>query len=262
MRWFKEQRRNEKHERRIRSLTTCAVSSCLALLGMGVTSCSRDADQTRVPTPRLSPAPSDIAPPQTFGPTTTRDELPVGWLELTVRGSDYICEKVGLSDAKCERDFGSRPFSIISPGLYCSNVNSPSISCDTNWYPDELDEYQFITYRNADYVCDDTRFGYGNLDCFRYTSGDPARATGMYPDLYCSDGYSLDCNEEYYPSEEEGLEIVEIDGWTYVCEDDFAGRGSDCYEWDGSGSPRDVISILEADYYCNYRGECSPDDYP
>jgi len=188
-------------------------------------------------------------------------ELPSGWFALTYQTSDLVCqEEMSYSQARCLFDYrNSFPSYISSPDFYCSNVNYPGLaSCDSRWYPDELDQYEFVSFQGSDYVCDST-YSFGDLECYRYFSGDPGSVVGYSPDLYCTDGFSPECNQDFPPSDLEDLEFASIDGYDYVCESSLMGQ--DCYRWNGFGSPKDATFGFP-DYYCNDYGECSPDDYP
>jgi hypothetical protein len=128
------------------------------------------------------------------------------------------------------------------------------------WFPDDLVQYDFVTYNGSDYLCEPALIGsnFGDLDCHRYDGGDPALATGVI-DLKCSQAAGgVNCDTEYYPSEWEGLSLVTIDLRQYICEDTVLGQ--ECHLWLGFGSPRDATLGLP-DYYCNALG-CSPNGYP
>jgi len=187
-------------------------------------------------------------------------EPPPGWFALRFQTSDLVCQEMSYSQARCLFDYRNNFFTdITSPDFYCSNVNYPGLaSCDPRWYPDELDQYEFVSFQGNDYVCDLT-YSFGDLECYDYFSGDPGSVVRYWPDLYCTDGLSLECNQDFPPSDLEDLEFTSIDGYDYVCESSYMGQ--DCYRWNGFGSPKDATSG-SPDYYCNDYGECSPDDYP
>jgi hypothetical protein len=199
---------------------------------------------------------------RTLPPINAEDELPPGWVAVQYLSVSYLCDEGLLGKAECVLDRGQRPSVIITPDVYCSDVGLPMLTeCDERWYPDEL-ESELEVIDGADYVCKDALGSFGDVDCYQYTGGDPSQATGGFsPDLYCSGRMTLQCNEYFYPSEFEGLEVVSIDGTTHVCEETF--EGSECFEWSGFGSPRDAVDMAwEPDYYCNYLGDCARDYYP
>ena len=240
-----------------------------AFLPISVSACSSDSDMGSrngigiQPGASVSPGSSSDSSTQIIGSQDSEEDLPRGWIRLWFEGADYVCEEVGYSDADCVRAFGSVPSYIGTPDQYCSNVMSSFPDCSDLWYPSELDDYTFIQYGPSDYVCEDSfsGFAFGDAECFRYSGGDPGMATGAFPDLYCSDSFSAipTCDEDYFPSELEGLEFVTIDGSDYVCEDTFGGL--ECFRWRGFGSPRDAIGF-SPDFYCNDWGECAEDDFP
>lgn len=187
--------------------------------------------------------------------------LPSGWFALRFQTSNLVCrEGLSYSRALCLFDYrNSFPSYVVSPDYYCSDINYPGLaSCDSRWFPDELDQYKFVSFQGNDYVCDSS-YSFGDLECYDYFSGDPGAVVGSSPDLYCTDGLSPECNQDFPPSDLEDLEFASIDGYDYVCESSFMGQ--DCYRWNGFGSPKDATFGFP-DYYCNDYGECSPDDYP
>lgn len=188
-------------------------------------------------------------------------ELPSGWFPLRFQTFDLVCrEEAYYKQARCLFAYrNSYPSNVSSPDFFCSGVNYPTLAeCDPRWYPDELDRYEFVYFRGSDYLCDST-YSFGDLECYRYLSGDPGLAIDYSPDLYCTDGFSAECNEDFPPSDLEDLEFFSIDGYDYVCESSFMGY--ECFRWNGYGSPKDATFGFP-DYYCNDYGECSPDDYP
>ena len=174
---------------------------------------------------------------------------------------NYFCKDriLGFNQYDCYEGFGGNPptFTGIYPDLYCSGYQASD--CSKDWYPDDLADYDFLTYYGSTYICEDAWGGsYGDLDCGRYDGGNPANV--WTNDLKCSPaGYSgYDCDRDFYPSEWDGYELVNIGGGTYVCEDTW--QGSACYSY-YSGSPSSATFGLP-DYYCNSWGDCSRDDYP
>lgn len=187
--------------------------------------------------------------------------LPAGWFSLRYKIQDLECrEEPNPNRARCLLSFQNYyPMVVSSPDYYCSGVRYPTLaSCDPRWYPDDLDRYRFVSFRGDEYVCEST-FSFGELECFRYFSGDPALVTGWLPDLYCSDTFGLECNEDFPPSDLDDVEFFSIGGYDHVCESTF--RGYECYQWRGYGSPKDAIRGWP-DYFCDDYGSCSPDDYP
>lgn len=198
--------------------------------------------------------------PQVTPTTVTEEVLPFGWTKLTYQGRSYYCDTDSLSDhGDCEVDRGSRPFSINSPTLFCSDISSFSPECDEQWYPDVLASAKFVTHLGVSYVCRAPLGEFNNFECFQYRGGDPSRYSPMFPDLYCSGSTMMECNEDYFPSDLEDVEIVTIDGGRYVCEGGYGGN--ECFKWSGVGSPKDATRGYP-DYFCNYNGECAEDDYP
>ena len=181
--------------------------------------------------------------------------------EWSVVVGNYFCKDriLGFNQYDCYEGFGGNPptFTGVYPDLYCSGFQASD--CSKDWYPDDLADYDFLTYYGSTYICEDAWGGsYGDLDCGRYDGGNPANV--WTNDLKCSPaGYSgYDCDRDFYPSEWDGYELVNIGGGTYVCEDTW--QGSACYSY-YSGSPSSATFGLP-DYYCNSWGDCSRDDYP
>jgi hypothetical protein len=182
---------------------------------------------------------------------------------IVFEGLEFVCDEAvfGYDRYDCVRARGEVTSSNgLAPDLYCNGVSTYP-SCSDQWYPDGLEEFKQITFDSEVYICEERSFPSGDLDCYSYTGGDPAHATSAYsPDLYCSGRLEIDCNDDYYPSEADGLTFVSIGGGDYVCEDTM--QGDACYEWDGAGSPRDAVDFsYEPDYYCRL-GDCRQDGYP
>jgi hypothetical protein len=142
---------------------------------------------------------------------------------------------------------------VGEPGLYCNGV----YRCDPRWFPDELNDYEFKQYGGEEYLCRNSPTGTSkDLDCFWYLQGDPESVFRSRPNLFCSDTTPLECREDGYPSELDGLFFLEIDGVSHVCNE--SPVGFECFEWSGFGSPVDAIDFsFYPDYYCNFRWECS-----
>ena len=96
--------------------------------------------------------------------------------------------------------------------------------CSKDCYPDDLADYDFLTYYGSTYICEDAWGGsYGDLDCGRYDGGNPANV--WTNDLKCSPaGYSgYDCDRDFI-LQMGRIKLVNIGGGTYVCEDNLAGK--------------------------------------
>ncbi len=180
--------------------------------------------------------------------------------EWLVNSYGLFCQETyfGYQQYDCYTGSGGNPpsYASIYPDYYCSGYEASD--CSTDWYPDELDDYVFITHYGSSYLCKNAWGGnYGDLDCGRYTGGNPSSVyTGS---LKCSpSGYSgYECSEDYYPSAWDGYELATIGYGQYVCEDTW--QGQECYRYYG-GDPASSTWGMP-DYYCNYYG-CSEDDYP
>ncbi len=185
----------------------------------------------------------------------------------TVDGHDVICTSAGTfsspGDQACYLYAGGNP-STATTGLadyMCSSSRVGISDCATDYYPSEMADYKQYKVNGGDVICTDARVSgsFGDLDCYRYSGGNPSDAVSGTPDYKCTpSGLSVDCASDYYPSEMEGLTIVSIRGADYICQDSFEGQ--ECFVWFGQGSPTDAIGF-RPDYYCNLSG-CSPDDYP
>lgn len=200
----------------------------------------------------------------TAPPTSTRVTLPTNTFEVRYAGSTYLCRPENnlsySNNSDCVRYSGGAAPSFYSPDIYCSGPKY-SPECSELWYPDELDDYEIINMGGRMYLCKNAVLGggIGDKDCAPYSGGDPDRVS-FFSALKCSpDVGGLRCDEEYYPSEMEGLSVVRIDYKDYVCKDTY--QGDACYRWYGTGSPKSATYGLP-DLYCNRSGVCAEDGYP
>ena len=77
---------------------------------------------------------------------------PDEYFEVTYGGRSYLCEMPFWGQQyDCKTYFGGRPPSFYSPDLYCSGPTY-SLSCSRDWYPDELDDYEFVTIDFSTYA--------------------------------------------------------------------------------------------------------------
>ena len=192
------------------------------------------------------------------------------YFEVTFDFQDYICENRSLSSEQydCARYFGGRAPLIFTPDLYCSGPEF-SLSCSFTWYPNELDDYEFVTVDFTEYICAATQTGgWGDMDCYLYFGGSPASHSFGLVDLYCSgSASSMTCNPDWYPSELEadpaewvGYGLVTIEGRKYLC-DERVFTPDPCVPYSG-GSPSEYnVHPIVAEYFCDpYTSghRCSP----
>ena len=191
-------------------------------------------------------------------PVTTTLYDPSEYFEVTFDFADYICEGRSTwgDQYDCVRYYGGRAPFILTPDLYCSGPDY-GLTCSVTWYPNELDDYEFVTVKFTEYVCEDT---WGDKDCYRYSGGDPSRSVSGWADLYCSgSGYSMTCDSDDYPSVWDDYVILAIrTPWAseYICD---KGGFSDmpCVRYHGGGPSG--YSFRWPDYYCDRRGtSCEP----
>ncbi len=186
---------------------------------------------------------------------------PEEWFEASIDFTIYFCTSTllsGFQQYDCYWSANGRPPSIVvgNPDAYCSGPQF-SFDCSEDWYPDELDDYELVTFAGLTHVCKPAFGGsYGDYDCGQYSGGDPSYVyTGS---LKCSNYFSgFECSRDYYPSELEGLYFVTIGYGDYVCEDTY--QGSEYFSYWG-GSPASATWGYP-DYFCNSWG-CDPDGYP
>ena len=108
---------------------------------------------------------------------------PDEYFEVTYGGRSYLCDMPFWGQQyDCKTYFGGRPPSFYSPDLYCSGPTY-SLSCSRDWYPDELDDYEFITIDFSTYACDYQLFS-GDYNCVRYYGGRPPSYFG-FPTYVC-----------------------------------------------------------------------------
>lgn len=184
------------------------------------------------------------------------------FFELNFEGSRYLCRNApaGFGKFDCVPYLGGRAPLITTPALYCSGSRSFP-DCSTAWYPDDLDDYEHVSYQGREMLCR-RAFGvgssFGDLDCVAYNGGDPSAVSFFSNALKCTPStLSVTCDATFYPSEMKGLTFATIDGNRYVCKDSF--EGSECYRY-FSGSPK-TVAFGQPDYFCNSLG-CDPYDYP
>ena len=210
-------------------------------------------------------SPTTAAPATTQRPTTTTTVPvtttlynPSEYFEVTFDFVDYICEDHSIwgDQFDCVRYFGGRAPVIFTPDLYCSGPDY-ALTCSVAWYPNELDDYEFVTVNYRDYVCEDTwAGGWDDKDCYLYSGGDPSRSVSGWVDLYCSDsGYSMTCDADEYPSvleaaaaEWDDYVILTIEWSEYIC-DQGAFGDMPCVRYYG-GSPSGYF-FWSPDYYCD-----------
>ena len=208
----------------------------------------------------------DGPPPALWNPDVWCDGLvcthydPEVWFEVTFDFSTYFCTDgwAGFEQYDCYHSFsGSPPQVTLDPDLYCSG-SEYALSCDERWYPDELSSFEIVSFGGSDYICEPSYVGsFGDYDCGTYRGGDPSFVyTG---ELNCTNrGTALDCAYDYYPSEFDGVSVVNIGGADYLCENSWGG--SECYRYFG-GSPASAMFGIP-DLYCNFQGLCDERDYP
>ncbi len=195
---------------------------------------------------------------------------PAAYFEVRFNNVGYLCDvQEFTSNSDCMRySGGPPPASPLSPDLYCSTQLRSTPRCSGLWYPDELERYEIHQIGGGNYLCERAFLaGIGDYDCYRYSGGNPAFVGGFTPDLKCTASLgSLDCDTELYPSEIaeiqkelnrwDGLSVVRIDGFPFVCTSDL--NGDECFRCWLECSPDDVGFF--PDYYCNRLG-CSPDGW-
>ena len=215
------------------------------------------------PTPATSsnaPATGQLAPSV---PQQTLTTLPSDSFTVTYRGSTYYCEPAGLFSRErndCVRYYGGSAPYVGNPELYCSRSSFSSPECSEDWYPAELEDADLVSMGGQTYVCRSAFLGgsFGDKDCARYSGGDPDNVSYSMA-LKCSpDLGSLQCDDQYYPSEMKGLTEVRIGYTKYLCKSTWQGR--ECWEW-SYGSPKSA-TMGWADLYCNSSGTCAEDGYP
>ena len=201
-------------------------------------------------------------------PVTTTLYNPNHYFEITFDFNDYICEdRFSWGDQyDCVRYFGGRAPLILSPELYCSGPDY-NLTCSANWYPNEMDAFEFVTVNYQDYACQDSWVGgWDGKDCYRYNGGDPSMAVMGWVGLYCSgSGYSMRCDGRWYPGELDKYEFFTIGYQDYICKDAWSGHwgDKDCYLYE-SGDPSMAV-MGWVDLYCSgsgYSMTCNPDEYP
>jgi len=186
---------------------------------------------------------------------------PDEYFELTLGFDTYLCQDTwSFQQYDCVTYRGGQPPSFVFTDLYCSGGKSWP-DCSSDWYPDELADYTFVTISGSPHICQPAFLGgWDDYDCGRYNGGNPDRVSYGMLALKCTESWSaMECATDYYPSEWEGLELMRIDFSDYVCKSTW--QGNECYRWYGSGSPKSATYGLP-EYYCNSWGDCARNGYP
>jgi hypothetical protein len=193
---------------------------------------------------------------------------PDDYIEVTFASSSYICEAEGYSytdQYNCQTYLGGRPPPFLSTDIYCSG-SEWARECSTLWYPDELAQYELTTVNGRDHLCKDAwQGGYGDLDCYTYSGGDPSFVGGSVAAYCSSSGSFLDCSDEWYPNELDRYDFTRINGSDHVCKDALTTSwgDQDCFRYYG-GDPNSATFGLP-NQYCSgdsFSMTCDPYDYP
>jgi hypothetical protein len=224
----------------------------------------------RVPTSSATSAPSAASSPEAPAagqltpntmPAQTLTTLPSDSFTVTYQGTTYYCEPHSYSDKQndCVRYYGGSAPLVIRPELYCSYSARPE--CSKQWYPADLEDADMVTMGGQTYVCR-TPILEGELwdkECAPYSGGDPDRVS-FYGALKCTpDLGTLRCDDEYFPSEMEGLTEVRIGYSNYLCTTGYGSKK--CWKWSSYESPK-TATMGTPDLYCNSSGTCAEDGYP
>ena len=112
---------------------------------------------------------------------------PDEYFELTYRGGGYLCrERYTSQQYDCVTYFGGPPPSFFSPDVYCSGPTY-SLSCSRDWYPNELEDYEFVTIGFSPYICK-YQFFSGDYNCLPYYGGRPPSYFG-FPTYVCESNW-------------------------------------------------------------------------
>lgn len=216
----------------------------------------RAAAPVSIPAPAYRPTPPV---------TTATVVLPDDSFEVRFEGGNYLCQPPwlgGYSHFDCERYSGGQAPSRRNSDD-CSG-SKPFPECSELWYPDEIDDYDLITMSSQLHLCKDaflagSSFASATWTAPPYQGGEPRQVSFFFA-LKCSpSGVSLQCEDDYYPSEMKGLRLARIGYTDYVCRETYGGE--ECHQWHGSGSPKSA-TYGTPDLYCNGSGTCAEDGYP
>ena len=179
--------------------------------------------------------------------------------EWTKIDGGYFC-KDSWDGLDCYKSpTGSPPtYGVGDPDLYCDDGSYSSYSCSEYWYPNELANYEITQFYGSSLLCQRAfnGYSYNDYDCGFYMGGDPDFV--YFAEYKCTDEiYSMNCNEDYYPSELVDYELTSIGySGTYVCEKSYRAR---CWKYYGGSLSADASGIV--DYYC-VGNECSESNWP
>jgi len=180
----------------------------------------------------------------------------------TKADSNTFCKQEGWIGYKCYQSYSNSPPKLTpyKPDSYC-NKNFNTFNCSEYWYPDELKDYKIVESLYGTKLCKKTIFNaysFNDYDCGDYFDG--GNPNSVYFEKYkCTDqGFVVECNDDYYPSELEDYELTTI-GYSgdYVCEKSYRAK---CWKYYG-GSLSEAANSWNVDYYCT-GNECSTDDWP
>lgn len=154
-----------------------------------VPSCAQQVPGPTTTTVPPSATTTTTAPPSANypPPTGTLPYDPDRYFEVTYQYRSYLCEDplFNFSDRyDCMRYYGgSPPLFFFNPDLYCSGPTY-SLRCSTDWYPDGLDDYEFVTIGFSSYACA-YQFFSGDYNCVPYYGGRPPSYYG-FPTYICA----------------------------------------------------------------------------
>lgn len=112
---------------------------------------------------------------------------PDEYFEVTYGFDNYICEDtLGYEQYDCVHYYGGPAPYIGTADLYCSGPRY-SLDCSPDWYPDELDNYEYVTIDFASYACE-YQWISNEFNCVRYFGGRPPTSY-FFPDYICDADY-------------------------------------------------------------------------
>ena len=188
--------------------------------------------------------------------TNCYDYDPGEWTKID---GGYFC-KDNWDGLDCYKSSSGSPPAYASgtPDLYCDDSSYSSYNCSEYWYPNELANYEITNSFGSSLLCQRAfnGYSYNDYDCGSYMGGDPTFV--YFADYKCTDeGFSMNCNKDYYPSELDDYELTSIGySGTYVCEKSYRSR---CWKYYGGSLSASAGGWV--DYYC-IGNECSEDDWP
>ena len=171
---------------------------------------------------------------------------------VTFQGSSYACELFG--DRCVSYDGGPLPTAFFAPDIWC-DPQGCSYYDPANWFEIHDDQTR--------YYCQNA-VGPQQYDCVEAVGTRPPMTIAA-PDLYCSGQKTFpDCSDLWYPSVLSSYNVVNISGFTYLC-NSANGPGAAFGDYDCGYLGGNPSLVFTSGLKCSQLPtgfDCGTDDYP